>query len=65
MECNRYLTLHFSISILKFINNMYLISQKMFLFDILEAISAYDFVKIRFIHEKEVILNENANNKSR
>ena len=37
----------------------------MFLFDILEAILAYDFVKIRFIKETEVILNGNANNKSR
>ena len=37
----------------------------MFLFDILEAVLAYDLVKIRFIKEKEVILNRNANDKSR
>ena len=37
----------------------------MFLFDILEAILAYDLGKIRFINEKEVILNGNANEKSR
>ena len=37
----------------------------MFLFDILEAVLAYDLVKIRFIKEKEVILNGNANDKSR
>ena len=36
----------------------------MFLFDILEAVLAYDLVKIRFIKEKEVILNGNANDKS-
>ena len=37
----------------------------MFLFDILEAILAYDLVKIRFIKEKEVILNGNASDKSK
>ena len=37
----------------------------MFLFNILEAVLAYDFVKIRFIKEKKVILNGNANDKSR
>ena len=37
----------------------------MFLFDILEAVLAYDLVKIRFIMEKEVILNWNINDKSR
>ena len=37
----------------------------MFLFHILEALLAYDHVKIRFIKEKEVILNGNANDKSR
>ena len=37
----------------------------MFLFDILEAVLAYDLLKIRFINEKEVILNGNANVKSR
>ena len=37
----------------------------MFLFDILEAVLACDFVKIRFINEKEVILNVNAYDKSR
>ena len=41
------------------------IAQKMFLFDILEAVLAYDLVKIRFIKVKEVILNENTNDKSR
>ena len=37
----------------------------MFLFNILEAVLAYDLVKIRFIKEKEVILNGNAHDKSR
>ena len=37
----------------------------MFLLNILEAILAYDLVKIRFIKEKEVILNGNTNDKSR
>ena len=37
----------------------------MFLFDIFEAVLAYDVVKIRFIKEKEVILNGKANDKSR
>ena len=41
------------------------IEQKMFLFDILEAVWAYDLVKIRFIKEKEVILSGNTNDKSR
>ena len=31
----------------------------MFLLNILEAVLAYDLVKIRFIKEKEVILNGN------
>ena len=37
----------------------------MFLFDILEAVLAYDIIKIRFIKEKEVILKGNSNVKSR
>ena len=37
----------------------------MFLLTILEAELAYDLVKIRFIKEKEVILNGNTNDKSR
>ena len=37
----------------------------MFLFTILEAVLAYDLVKIRFIKEKKVILNGNASDKSR
>ena len=37
----------------------------MFLFDILEAVLACDLVRIRLIKEKEVILNGNANDKSR
>ena len=37
----------------------------MFLFDILEAVLAYNLVKIRFIKVKEVILNGNTNDKSR
>ena len=37
----------------------------MFLFDILEAVLAYDLVKIRFIKEKEVILSGNTNDESR
>ena len=37
----------------------------MFLFTSLEAVLTYDLVKIRFIKEKEVILNGNANDKSR
>ena len=41
--------------------------RKLFLFDILEAVLAYDLVKIRFIKEKAVIhvLNGNANDKNR
>ena len=41
----------------RFINILYFLAQKMFLFDILESVLAYDLVKIRFIMEKEVILN--------
>ena len=37
----------------------------MFLLNILEAVLAYDLVKITFIKEKEVILNGNTNDKSR
>ena len=37
----------------------------MFLFDVLETVLEYGLVKIRFIEEKEVILNVNANDKSR
>ena len=37
----------------------------MFPLNILEAALAYDLVKIRFIKEKEVILNGNTNDKSR
>ena len=37
----------------------------MFLFVILEDVLAYELVKIRFIKEKEVILNGNADDKSR
>ena len=37
----------------------------MFLLNILEAVLAYDLVKIRFMKEKEVILNGNINDKSR
>ena len=37
----------------------------MFLLNILEAGLAYGLVKIRFIKEKEVILNGNTNDKSR
>ena len=46
-------------------NLIYFIEQKMFLFDILEAVWAYDLVKIRFTKEKEVILSGNTNDKSR
>ena len=35
----------------------------MFLLNILEAVLAYDFVKSRFMKEKEVILNGNTNDK--
>ena len=63
VEFNRFLTLHFSISTWKTFNNIYFIAQKVFLLDILEAVLA--FIKIRFIKEKEVILNGNANDKSR
>ena len=48
----------------RFINSIYFIAQKIFLFDILEAVLAYDLVKIRFTKEKEVILNGNVNDKS-
>ena len=37
----------------------------MFLLNILEAVLSYDLFKIRFIKEKEVILNGNTNDKSR
>ena len=37
----------------------------MFLLNILEAVLAYDLVKIRFIKEKEAILNGITNDKSR
>ena len=37
----------------------------MFLLNILEAVLAYELVKIRFMKEKEVILNGNTNGKSR
>ena len=64
MELNKFLTLHFSISTWK-INIIYFIAQKIFLLNILEAVLAYDLVKIRFIKGKEVILNGNTNDKSR
>ena len=37
----------------------------MFLLNILEALLAYDLVKIRFMKEKKVILKGNTNDKSR
>ena len=37
----------------------------MFLLNILEAVLAYDLVKIRFMKEKEMILNGNTKDKSR
>ena len=37
----------------------------MLLLNILEAVLAYDLAEIRFIKEKEVILNGNTNDKSR
>ena len=37
----------------------------MFLLNILEAVLAYDLVNIRFIKEKQAILNGNTNDKSR
>ena len=37
----------------------------MFLFDVLETVLEYGLVKIKFIEEKEVILNVNAIDKSR
>ena len=37
----------------------------MFLLNILKGVLAYDLVKIRFMKEKEVILNGNINDKSR
>ena len=37
----------------------------MFLLNILEGVLAYDLVKIRFMKEKEVILNGKINDKSR
>ena len=42
----------------RLINVIYFIAQKMFLLNILEAVLAYDLVKIRFIKENEVILND-------
>ena len=44
---------------------MYFIAQKMFLLNILEAVLAYDLLKVRFNKEKEMILNGNTNYKSR
>ena len=49
----------------RLINVIYFITQKMFLLNILKAVLAYDLVKIRFIKEKEVILNGNTNDESR
>ena len=46
-------------------SRLYFIAQKMFLLNILEAVLAYDLVKIRFMKEKEMILNRNTNDKSR
>ena len=43
---------------------IYFIAKRMFLLNIL-AVLAYDLVKIRFMKEKEVILNGNTNDKSR
>ena len=37
----------------------------MFLLNILEAVLAYDLVKIKFIKEKEVILSRNTDDKRR
>ena len=37
----------------------------MFLLNIVAAVLAYDLVKIRFMKEKEVMLNGNTNDKSR
>ena len=37
----------------------------MFLLNIVAAVLAYDLVKIRFMKDKEVILNGNTNDKSR
>ena len=65
MESNNFLTLHISISTWK-INQYYIFHcKKLFLLNILEVVLAYDLVKIRFIKEKEVILNGNTNDKSR
>ena len=44
---------------------IYFIAQKMFLLNILEAVLAYDLVKIGFMKENEVTLNGNTNDKSR
>ena len=41
---------------------MYFIAQKMFLFDILVALSAYNHIWISFLKEKAAILNRDANN---
>ena len=43
----------------------YFIAQNMFLLNILVVVLAYDLVKIRFMKEKEVILNGNTHDKSR
>ena len=65
VELNKFLTLHFSLPHGRLINIIYFIAQKIFLLNILEAVLAYDLVKIRFIKEKEAILNGNTNDKSR
>ena len=47
------------------INIINFIAQKKFLFDILEALSAYDHNQIRFLQAKEAILNGDAYDKNR
>ena len=51
MEFNKFLTLHHGRLII-----IYFIAQKMFLLNILEAVLAYDLVKIRFIKEVETLM---------
>ena len=65
MEFNKFLTYISPYPHGRLINIIYFIAQKLLLLNILEVVLAYDLVKIRFIKEKEVILNGNTNDKSR
>ena len=65
MEFNKFLTSISPYPHGRLVKIIYFIAPKMFLLNILEGVLAYDLVKIRFMKEKEVILNGNINDKSR